>query len=93
MSTLEKVQSIIADHKSGKGSIKELCGEHNIAPAYFYQVRKKLVPKSKRVKAIKKRKYTKRAKQIIDIPLASEAPTKYYIVVCESAEAVRKLVG
>jgi hypothetical protein len=92
MNANEKAKTIIASHKAGEGSIKELCKKHAMNPAYFYQVRKKLAPKSKKVKVIKKRKYTKRAK-MMDIPLVSEAPTKYYIVVCESADAVRKLVG
>lgn len=91
MSALEKVQAIVADYKAGKGSIVELCEQHKITTPAFYYHKKKLTPKSKKVKAVKK-KAKRSLGPVVDIPLA-QAPTKYYIVVCESAEAVKKLVG
>lgn len=91
--SLEKAQAVLAGHRAGEASIPELCRQQGITTSMYYYYRDRLTPKSKKVKTIKKRKYTRRASpQVVDIPLAA-APTKYYIVVCESAEAVRNLVG
>lgn len=93
MSQLEKARAVLSESKAGDGSIPVLCKKHGITMSAYYYYKSRLTPKSQKVKTVKRKKYTKRAgQQIIDIPLAT-APTKYYIVVCESAEAVRKLVG
>lgn len=84
MSKLETARTIFADHKAGKGSVAALCREHRMAPSMFYAYRKQFVPKSKKVRVMSARR------KFVDIPLT--APTKYYIVVCESADAVRELV-
>lgn len=95
MTTLEKAQAVISDSKDGKGSIRALCKLHGLSQPYFYQLRRTLLPKAKKVKtmaAAPKRKYKRHAsKQVIDIPL-TQGPTKIYIIACEVSD-LKKVVG
>lgn len=94
MTTLEKAQAIIAEHKGGKGTVRDLCKLHGLSQPHFYRLRKQLSPRAHKVKtmtAATKRKYIRRTKKVIDIPLA-EAPTKIYIIACEVSD-LKKVVG